>query len=785
MPQQVTNVVENNFTKGLITESTGLNFPENAATDTDNCVFDLIGEVFRRLGVNYEDNFSFNTVANSGSAITTFKWDNAGGDGSTQIVVTQIGNQLNFYRSSSATTSTSLSSQLLASTVSLSSFVASGGVFDVSLECQYAVGNGYLFVFHPSIDPIYCTYSGGTVTPSAITIQIRDFVGALEPNVPTTFRPLSLTNPHNYNLVNQGWSSAATWNFQSSSRINSITTPGGSMTFNDAPSGMPIHVGDPVLVTGGITTVGSGGSSGGTGLFSIFGTVFSYSGNTLFILISSFTGSFPPGVITQEVWYVQPANSANYISQWNQKVNNYPSNADVWWRFKNSSNVFDPANTIANVTLSSPAPNGSLILNAFKQDFQGASGTPGLGTTQTTVRPRTGAWFQGRVFYAGVDASQNNAGPAQNAFYTWTENIYFSQVVTNNTTDFGKCYQTNDPTSEDLFDLLPTDGGVITIPGCGAIYKLFPIQNGMLVFAANGVWFLTGSQGIGFTASDYTIVKLSEVQSISGSSFVNVQGLPYFWNEEGIYQVMPQQSGSLSVEPLTVGTILTFFNEIPAQNRRYARGMYDPINYIIQWIYRSTPETGATDRYQFDRVLNYNTYNKSFYPYTVQGVPNIRGIIYVASPGGSNAPDPVVKFFTEDPSNRFTFAEENDERYVDFFSHDSVGEDYTSFFITGYKIRGQAIRRFQPQYINVYSKMNGVENGYLVEGIWNYATSTVSNKFSTRQLVYNIDTRYATVARRHKIRGRGLVLQFKISSISGLPFDIQGWAVVDTVNSGA
>jgi len=51
----------------------------------------------------------------------------------------------------------------------------------------------------------------------------------------------------------------------------------------------------------------------------------------------------------------------------------------------------------------------------------------------------------------------------------------------------GNCYQVNDPTSDQLFDLLPTDGGVIVIQGCGSIYKLFPLQNALLVFAANGV----------------------------------------------------------------------------------------------------------------------------------------------------------------------------------------------------------------------------------------------------------------------------------------------------------
>ena len=144
----------------------------------------------------------------------------------------------------------------------------------------------------------------------------------------------------------------------------------------------------------------------------------------------------------------------------------------------------------------------------------GVSGIAGLTSIVTTIRPRTGTWFQGRVFYAGVDASQQATGDAQ--YYTWTENIYFSQIITpGDNTEFGYCYEINDPTSETLFDLLPSDGGVINIQGSGSIYKLFPVVNGLLVFAANGIWFITGSQGIGFTATVYTVTKLSGVQSIS------------------------------------------------------------------------------------------------------------------------------------------------------------------------------------------------------------------------------------------------------------------------------
>src|SRR5260221_10861837 len=122
MPSQQISSVENNFTKGLITEFTGMNFPENAATDTDNCAYTIVGDVTRRQGIDYETNFGTNTLNRTGQAINTYKWNNAGGDGSTQVIVTQVGKTLNFYLSSSSTITNPLSKQILFSTVDITSF---------------------------------------------------------------------------------------------------------------------------------------------------------------------------------------------------------------------------------------------------------------------------------------------------------------------------------------------------------------------------------------------------------------------------------------------------------------------------------------------------------------------------------------------------------------------------------------------------------------------------------------------------------------------------------------
>jgi len=107
------------------------------------------------------------------------------------------------------------------------------------------------------------------------------------------------------------------------------------------------------------------------------------------------------------------ANDNGYLTTWFTAIGNYPSNSDVWWRFKDTTNVFNPSVTYANTSLSSGnAPKGHFIVDAFNQQRSLVSSVSGITNITTTVRPKTGTWFQGRVWYAGCDASQAATGDA-------------------------------------------------------------------------------------------------------------------------------------------------------------------------------------------------------------------------------------------------------------------------------------------------------------------------------------------------------------------------------------
>ena len=179
----------------------------------------------------------------------------------------------------------------------------------------------------------------------------------------------------------------------------------------------------------------------------------------------------------------------------------------------------------------------------------------------------------------------------------------------------------------------------------------------------------------------------------------------------------------------------------------------------------------------------------AFYNWTISSGSYINDVTYIVSPGGLNTPDPTFKYLASDASGGtylFSFAEERDDvNWVDWFSSGTPGE-YVAQFITGYNLHGGAATKFQPSYINVYSN-NEVNTEYTIQGIWDYALVADSGKFSSKQFIQNYvsTTNFGVVRRRHRIRGNGYVLQFMITSTPGMPFDIIGWSILETINAGA
>jgi hypothetical protein len=217
MAREGTTLIENTFIKGLITEATGMNFPEHAAIEADNVRFNSKGNVTRRLGINLEEDFDYTAYDNQVGVIREFVWQAVGNSGGSTFLVLQKGEDITFYGLSEL----SLSAGLLSATINLNDYLAAGAGPVRTIPASFASGSGYLFIAHPFCDPIIVRYNSTTEVFEAarVTIRIRDFEG-VEDGLAVNENPATLSTLHHYNLKNQGWDQTV--------RVGSVTNDIGA-----------------------------------------------------------------------------------------------------------------------------------------------------------------------------------------------------------------------------------------------------------------------------------------------------------------------------------------------------------------------------------------------------------------------------------------------------------------------------------------------------------------------------------------------------------------------------
>lgn len=704
--------VENNFTKGLITEYTAMNFPENAVTETDNCIYSELGTVTRRLGVDYEESATVHSLTSIGASVTDhravveFRWFAVGNDGTTTFVVQQIGRAIRFFSGSG-----SISPNLKAFDIDLIDYRVAGATSTqvINNACQFTTGDGYLFITHPFCDPIYVFYDGDTDTidVAEITIEIRDIEG-LDEDVENDYRPTTLTNTHKYNLYNQGW-----------------------------------NVDVPNL----------------------------------------------------DGW------SENALIYWERARTDYPSNADVWWIWRGSRGwvSFTQGFTLPEDGVSpdsiqrgnSPAPRGHYIYEAFDVDRSDKSGITGLTSQSAGIsRPGSCAWYAGRVWFSGVKSPK------------YSSSLYFSQLV-EGPKHFGRCYQQNDPTSEVAFDIVDTDGGVIKLPLAEEIVAMKVLGDSLVVLATNCVYVISGTANDAFKTTNYTVRYISSVGARSSLSVVEAEGALVWWNYDGIYSLTVTANGP-EITNISKQTIQSFLTAIPAANIQYVKGVYNRREQIIRWVFSNV----EGDKYSYNRILDLNLASKAFYPHTIGTTlaPRICGLLTVYGStlitANENVVDSLSAVVTDSSGNTtisveefsgsreifkfvvsglisagsagLTYGELKNSGNVDWETFNAVGESYSSYGTSGYRIRGEMLRRFTSTPVAFVMK-NVTGGSCLVSGIWDYG-----ERQSLKQELYRTVTSVTNYIRRLNIRGRGKSFQIKFESVNDAPFSLVGWSTMDT-----
>lgn len=205
MPKKGSRVEINTFVQGLITEASPLNFPANASLDEDNFELNRDGTRDRRLGMDFEPNFSLIDIAETTStvstaALNTFKWYSINGLTSKEFLVAQVNRKIFFFDLES----TVLSDEGYKGTVTLSSLPENVRYSFAALEGKLVVAAGTADIAVVAYDETLETFSA-----SYSRLTTRDVWGVQVPSsnyeTDVSFRGTSLPIEHRYNLQNQSW----------------------------------------------------------------------------------------------------------------------------------------------------------------------------------------------------------------------------------------------------------------------------------------------------------------------------------------------------------------------------------------------------------------------------------------------------------------------------------------------------------------------------------------------------------------------------------------------------
>ena len=515
-----------------------------------------------------------------------------------------------------------------------------------------------------------------------------------------------------------------------------------------------------------------------------------------------------------------------------------------WFAGKDSDGNFSVTEWENIQAGSSVIGQGHNLVNFFNRDRSAlgsyrtrAGGTKSLPSSLATevIKDRfsTVVAMSGRVFYSGLNRGNHEESNVV-LFSRIVEGA--SSTVSIDSTGLGDCHQKNDPTSEDFPDLLDDDGGVIRIPEAYGIRKLHQFNNGVFVFAENGVWQIKGIDDV-FRATGFAINKISSIGLFNRETFVSADGIPFWWSDQGIHTLgFNDQTFQAAENNISLTTIQKFFDKINATQKSKCTGVFDPINKRIFWMY---PKEDEIVEAKLNNFLILDIALEAFYPWSVSDTsgdsPHILGASYykgfssavleynIISNAGDTVVDatlnPVIKYdngfvSTGEPSLIFLSARSTGAGPANGFSmayfyktdfKDWGSANYSSFAEAGYEFMGDLMLRKNAPYVQVYSRVTETgwtgdelsgyqpikEGSLLVSSFWDFSKTGTQTQQAYRLKPMPVvnssnltDFGYpdTVIDTRLKIRGRGKSMRLKFESEEGKDFHLLGYGVLSATN---
>ena len=307
-----------------------------------------------------------------------------------------------------------------------------------------------------------------------------------------------------------------------------------------------------------------------------------------------------------------------------EDTNHYPANNMYWYVGKDETTLkftkgtewdgnrfleFRPQDVLQYGFGETPAPRGHFVLDYFKQDRSFESGIPGFtfknGEAALPIEYPRCPYVADIATYAG------------RIFYLTGDTVLYSQVILEDLSKAGKCYQEADPTAEEISDIVDTDGGMIQIPEIGEGIKLVHVGGVLAVVGTQSTYLISGGSENNFTATAYVGGALQTYSSNAPFSFIEAEGSVFYWSTVGIVQLVPGQGG-LTSNVFSNGSIQTFYDNIPDVSKEYCRGFFDNATKELWWLYPSNTDTPRV----LDRALICNLKTGAWTPFEFSSDPS-------------------------------------------------------------------------------------------------------------------------------------------------------------------
>lgn len=435
-----------------------------------------------------------------------------------------------------------------------------------------------------------------------------------------------------------------------------------------------------------------------------------------------------------------------------------------------------------------------------------------------------GTTAAGRLWLAGLGKTPNT--------------VYYSQVV-DDPRQYGRFFQHADPFSDTDTEVADTDGGTIVIGDARQILALKDFDNGVLVLADNGVWFVHGEDT--FRPNNFIVDKISDDGLIGQSAFTPVDDRVVYFGKSKVWEIIPKKvtESKPSVTPIS-DKINTFYNSLSEDNRSSGKAIYNQANNKLYYAFvispsdiqltrnRNNQATDLRDALIYDTVLK--AWTKASLSDDDTGVKVTLGDIGILSKGkalsdtvvdnndevvvdesgttvvaqdimSSSQITTVFLFIKKNGNNcDFSFGQFSDSSYEDFSLNTTDTESYEAYIDMAHNLYNDVIHKKQfPYVMTVFERL---ESGVLdASGVdvtagsckmrvdWNWSTNVNSNKFGELRQVYfpykfttshfgGADPGLELVVSKHKIRGRGNTMKLHFEKDGDKGFKLLGWQLL-------